>query len=181
MRNIQNVLKVRLYPAIIILLTIFITIACNNEPEKCPDNQTPYFKVALFKYLETDTLNFTVIRIHNADVFLEGNEELNDTLYSNFDFPTLWGMPVNNLTDSLSLIIERMYVDTSMIASNKSFDTLHIKYNFDLYLENLECDFFLEYTIDSLDYNYTMNQIDSVSFKNYKINDEQNTNVEIYF
>lgn len=158
----------------------FFGYACTSDPVICPDYQAPYFRIAMAQLNDNDTINYVAVRIIEADAYFTDSTEINDTLYANFGYPGLLQIPLNNATNSLSLVFDMYHVVTTDSSINYvNFDTLKIAYDSEVFLNNLECDFYLEYEIT--DTSCTKNEIDSVVYKTLQINDEQQNNIEIYF
>lgn len=164
------------------LLFVFSFISCNSDPIICPDYQSPYFRVTLEQLNTEDTVNFLTLRIHNADEYLIDNPDLNDSLY--FNYPTAMALPLNNNNNTLELIFDWAHAndyDSLIEIENFSHDTLSITYNSEIFLDNLDCDFYFEYTIDSSKIFISRNEIDSVVIDTTIINDEQLNNIQIFF
>ncbi|MBI9069681.1 MAG: hypothetical protein JEZ09_20460 [Salinivirgaceae bacterium] len=166
------------------LLAIFIAIisaACTTNETVCPDYQTPKLQIAFFQS-DSDTANFMGVRILNTETYLNDSSELNDTIYYNIDFPSLIQIPLNNATDAIALVFDLFHVevtDSTITPLIEKFDTLFLKYNSNVILKDLDCDFYMEYLItDTL---CSRNEIDSIAFTNKDINADSETNVEIYF
>ncbi len=131
---------VRLFNKFTIIGFLFVCISCNSEPTICPDQQIPELRIAFSQIDEKDTINAMSIRLHNAEDFLLDIPNLNDTSKG---YPDLISLPLNNDTDSFSLILDWFHTPNDTHVYHINSDTFFIKYNSDVILENLECDFFM--------------------------------------
>lgn len=132
---------------------------------KCPDTQAFDFKISFLKQIDVES---TSLKIYHPKV---------GTFTTDEELPFLVSIPVDVTSDSTSFFIDFIYDDgiTQVIKT----DTITFSYLSNIYLHHQECSFVMNFTItDSL---ATKNHIDSVSWINKYINEENELNMEIYY
>lgn len=155
----------RLVSSLIVVLIIISTIGCNKADVVCPDTQAFDFKISFTKEIDTSS---TRLEIYHHDV---------GSFTTDQDLPFLVSIPVDVTSDSTSFYIDFIYENDSVLIVKT--DTIMFTYLKSNLIKEYECGFVMEFELtDSLN---TYNHIDSVSWVNNLINEENELNLEIYY
>ncbi len=151
---------------IISVISALLIIGCNSEEPVCPDTQSYDFKLGLTKV--SDTVS-NELKIYNPEV---GSFSTNEPL------PFYVSIPVNITSDSTVFYIDFMYVRNDTVFIKKT-DTIAFTYVSDVYLNNQECGFVMTFDIKNI--YVSKHHIDSVTWLNNKIDEDNERNLEIYY
>ena len=149
----------------IVVFFVVSAISCNKPDVVCPDTQVFDFKVSFLKEIDTTS---TRLEIYHPDV---GSFSTNQAL------PFLVSIPVNVTSDNTSFYIDFIYEgENDTIIKTDIISFTYITNN---YIGHYECGFVMKFELT--DSSYTTNHIDSVSWVNNLINEENDLNLEIYY
>jgi hypothetical protein len=128
----------------------------------CPDTQSYDFKLSL---IQQGDLQVDNIKIYNPKL---------GSFVTDKELPFLVSIPVDVTSDNTSVLFDFTLKDSSVVT-----DTIIFKYNKTTCMEHPQCGFVMKFEItDSL---ATHNHIDSVSWKNNLLDEDNELNLEIYY
>lgn len=158
-------IKSYIYIIVCVLITAFVA-SCNQADPVCPDTQAYNLKVAFYKSTDSTT---------NRLKFYHPN--LPDSLETDNSLSPLVNVPVDPSSDSTAFYIDFIIENDSV--NSRETDMISIIYTSNLFLDNQECGFIMDFEIT--DGYYSQNAIDSVSWVYNLINEDNEINLEVYY